>query len=78
MNDMKYDFEKCLNENRMDISVVDARRFAHAVRAAIRELENCAACYKLTNKAYYIETKGYLEKQLARLEAGKHEEKFKE
>lgn len=65
---MKYDFEKSLKENKMDISVVDARRFAVAIREAIKVLDREAACYKLTNKAYYLETKGFLEKQLARLE----------
>lgn len=66
---MEYDFEKSLRENKMDISVVDARRFSVAIREAIKVLDREAACYKLTNKAYYLETKEFLEKQLARLEA---------
>lgn len=66
---MEYDFEKSLRENKMNISVVDARRFSVAIREAIKVLDREAACYKLTNKAYYLETKEFLEKQLARLEA---------
>lgn len=66
---MEYDFEKHLKENKMDISVVNARRFAGAVREAIKVLDQSAACYKLTNKAYYIDTKEFLEQQAARLEA---------
>ena len=66
---MEYDFEKSLRENKMDTSIVDARRFAQAVRAALRDLEREARCYKLTDQDYYLETKAFLEKQLTRLEA---------
>ncbi len=65
---MEYDFEKYIKENKIDASVIDARRFAQAIREAIRVLDHSAACYKLTNKAYYLETKDFLEQQLARLE----------
>ena len=68
---MEYDFEKSLKENKMDMSIVDARRFAVAIRDAIKVLDREAACYKLTNKAYYTDTKEFLEQQAARLEVGK-------
>ncbi len=67
---MEYDFEKSIKENKMDISVIDARRFAQAIRESIKVLDHSAACYKLTNKAYYLETKEFLGQQAARLEAG--------
>ena len=66
---MEYDFEKCLKENRMAMSVVNARRFAEAVRKAIEEIDQVAGCYKLTSEPYYLETKTFLEEKLARLEA---------
>ena len=66
---MKYDFEKYLKENKLDISVIQARRFAVAVRKAIQEIDQAAGCYKLTNEPYYLETKTFLEEKLARLEA---------
>ena len=63
---MEYDFEKYLRENKMDMSIIAARRFACALREAIRVLDLTAGGYSLTKKAYYIETKEFLEKQLAR------------
>ena len=66
---MKYDFENSLKENKIDMSVIDARRFAQAIKEALKGLEHSAACYKLTNKPYYVETKEFLEQQIARLEA---------
>lgn len=66
---VKYNFEQCLENNRMAMSVVNARRFAEAVRKAIQEIDQAAGCYKLTNEPYYLETKTFLEEKLARLEA---------
>lgn len=68
---MEYDFEKRLRKDKMDMSVINARRFAQAIRTALKELEREARCYKLTEQDYYVETKAFLEKQLVRLEAGK-------
>ncbi len=66
---MEYDFEKCLKENKLDISIIQARRFAVAVQRAIEEIDHAAGCYRLFKKPYYLETKTFLEEKLTRLEA---------
>ena len=66
---MMYKFERALKENLLDMSVVDARRFGHAVRAAMRVLEREAACYSLCKEDYYLDTMAFLEQMEARLMA---------
>ena len=67
---MEYDFEKFLREDKMELSVIDARRFAKAIRTALNSLKREGIVYNLIDKTYYIETIEFLEQQLARLEAG--------
>ena len=66
---MKYEFEKTLEDNKLDMSVINARRFAKAVHTALQDLEEEARCYHVTNEDYYLETKAFLENMLSRLEA---------
>lgn len=66
---MKYKFETDLENNLMSIEVVDARRFAAAVRQAISLLEREAGCYRLHNERYYLDTQIFLTEMAERLEA---------
>lgn len=61
------EFNPDTNEIRMDL--IDARRFAAAIREAIGRLERSAGCYKLREKSYYLEVKEYLTKKAEALEA---------
>lgn len=65
----KYKFEERLGQNLMSMDVVDARRFARAVRDAMDGLEREARCYGLTEADFYIDTKAFLEQMATRLEA---------
>lgn len=65
----KYEFEKRLEQNLLSMEVVDARRFARAVREAMDDLDREARCYGLTEADFYIDTKEFLEHMVARLEA---------
>lgn len=67
---MKYKFERTLEKNLLDMSVVDARRFAHAIHSALRLLEREAGCYGLQDEDYYLDTKTFLETMAERLSAG--------
>ena len=66
---MQYEFEKHLANNEMHVSVADARRFARAIRSAMRSLEQEAMCYRLTNEPYYRDVQAFLEEKATRLEA---------
>lgn len=65
----KYKFEERLEQNLLSMEVVDARRFARAVREAMDDLDREARCYGLTEVDFYIDTKAFLEQMVARLEA---------
>lgn len=65
----KYKFEERLEQNLLSMEVVDARRFARAVREAMDDLEREAKCYGLTEADFYLDTKAFLEKMAVRLEA---------
>lgn len=65
----KYDFEEYIERNEMNIAVVDAQRFAHALRQAMRDLEYAAGGYSLKRKAYYLDTMHFLKQMEARLSA---------
>ncbi len=64
-----YEFEKYLAKNSLDISVINARRFAVAIRQAMKLLQREAGCYKLNNEPYCVEINAYLEQMATRLEA---------
>lgn len=66
---MKYDFEQDLEQNLMSMQVIDARRFARAIRSAMRDLKREAGCYSLTKEPYYLDVQTFLEKMATRLEA---------
>ena len=66
---MKYKFEKDIERNRMSMDVVNARRFARAVREAIDGLEHEARCYGLKEEDYYLDAKVFLEDLERRLSA---------
>ena len=66
---MKYKFETDLENNMMSIEVVDARRFAVAIRKAMQLLEHEAGCYKLHNEQYYLDTQRFLKAMAERLDA---------
>lgn len=66
---MKYKFEDRLEQNLLSMEVINARRFAHAVRDALAGLELEARCYGLKKEDYYLDTKEFLEKMATRLEA---------
>lgn len=65
----KYEFEKALETNKFDMSVVNARRFAKEARTALQNLEEDARCYHLKNEDYYLDIKEFLDTMLSRLEA---------
>lgn len=65
----KYKFERTLEKNLVDMSVIDARRFGAAVRSAMRELKRAAGCYKLQNEDYYLDTQSFLEQMSSCLSA---------
>lgn len=65
----KYKFEERLEQNLISMEVVDARRFARAVRDAMDGLEREARCYGLTEMDFYLDTQEFLEKMATRLEA---------
>lgn len=52
----------------MSMDIVDARRFAHAIRDATRSLKRETGCYKLHGEDYYVDTQSFLEKMATRLE----------
>ncbi len=64
-----YEFEKYLAKNALDMPVINARRFAAAIRRAMGHLQNEAGCYKLNNEPYCVEINAYLEQMATRLEA---------
>lgn len=64
-----------LEQGLLSIDVVNARRFARAVRDALRGLELDARCYGLLKEDYYLATKSYLERMEARLMADPEVEK---
>ena len=66
---MKYKFEDDFENNPMSMDVVNARRFARAVQAAIDGLELEARCYNLYDDDYYKDTMAFLEQMLKRLKA---------
>lgn len=70
----KYKFEERLGQNLMSMEVVDARRFARAVRDAVDNLEREAKCYGLSKEDFYLDTKAFLEQMAARLEAKTYNE----
>lgn len=72
---MKYDFENDLQQNLMSMEIVDARRFAVAIRDAMRSLKRDAGGYKLQGKDYYVDTQSFLEKMATRLEAREYIER---
>ena len=49
--------------------VINARRFAAAIRQAMKDLQREAGCYKLNNEPYCVETNAYLEQMATRLES---------
>ena len=57
---MKYQFEKSLGKTVLNMDVVNARRFARAVRAAMDGLELEARCYCLKDEDYYRDIMAYL------------------
>ena len=65
----KYKFEERLEQNLLSMDVVDARRFAKAVRDAMDDLDREARCYGLTEADFYLDTKAFLEQMATRLEA---------
>lgn len=65
----RYKFERTLEKNLVDMSVIDARRFGAAVRSAMRELNGAAGCHKLYNEDYYLDTQAFLEQMASRLSA---------
>lgn len=46
---MKYKFEKDLEQNLMSIDVVDARRFAHAIRSSREYLDYTVQCWEVVD-----------------------------
>lgn len=66
---MKYKFEERLEQNLLSMDVVNARRFAHAVRDALHGLDLEARCYGLYKEDFYLDTKAFLEQMATRLEA---------
>ncbi len=64
-----FQFEKDLSRNELSMDVINARRFAVAVRKAMDILQQEAACYHLTNEDYYQETLVSLGEMAVRLEA---------
>ena len=57
------------NTDELSIDLIDARRFATAIREAIDCLDRSAGCYRLHEKSYYLEVKEYLEAKAKELEA---------
>lgn len=72
---MKYDFEHDLAKNQMSMEVMDARRFARAIRSSMQDLKREAGCYKLQGEDYYEDTQSFLEKMATRLEAKEYIER---
>jgi len=58
-----------LENKELSIDLIDASRFAVAIREAIDCIDRSAGCYGLRKKAYYLEVKEYLTKKAEALEA---------